>query len=173
MTSAASRYLEPDHDESDGQPTGRDTAGVIAPPPLVYLGGLAAGFALRSALPATPVPPAVRWPVGGALLATGGTLMGSFVRAFARAGTPVSPYTASTALVTSGPYRISRNPAYLGMALVYAGIAVSAEALWALAPLPAVLAVIDRGVIAREERYLDRRLGDEYRRYKQRKRRWL
>jgi protein-S-isoprenylcysteine O-methyltransferase Ste14 len=151
----------------------RDTAGVIAPPPLVYLGGLAARFALRSALPPTSVPPAVRWPVGGALLALGGTLMGSFVRSFARAGTAVSPYSASTALVTTGPYRISRNPAYLGMALVYTGIAVSAEALWALAPLPAVLAVIDRGVIAREEQYLDRRLGDEYRRYKQRTRRWL
>lgn len=148
-------------------------AGVIAPPPLVYLGGLVAGFALRSALPATPVRPAVRWPVGGGLLAIGSTLMGSFVRAFARAGTPVSPYSASTALVTTGPYRISRNPAYLGMALVYTGIAVSAEALWALAPLPVVLAVIDRGVIAREERYLDHRLGDEYRRYKQRTRRWL
>ena len=160
--------------DADPQPSiGRDTAGVIAPPPLVYLGGLAAGFALRSALPATRVRPAVRWPVGGALLAIGGTLMGSFVRAFARAGTPVSPYSASTALVTTGPYRISRNPAYLGMALVYTGIAVSAEALWALAPLPAVLAVIDRGVIAREERYLDGMLGDEYRRYKQQTRRWL
>jgi len=141
--------------------TGRDTAGVIAPPPLVYLGGLATGLALAKARPATPVPPAVRWPAGGALLA------------FARAGTPVSPYSASTALVTTGPYRISRNPAYLGMALVYTGIAVSAEALWALAPLPAVLAVIDRGVIAREERYLDSRLGDEYHRYKERTRRWL
>jgi protein-S-isoprenylcysteine O-methyltransferase Ste14 len=151
----------------------RDTAGVIAPPPLVYLGGLAAGFALRSALPPTPVPPAVRWPVGGALLALGGTLMGSFVRSFARAGTPVSPYSASTALVTTGPYRISRNPAYLGMALVYTGIAVSAEALWALAPLPAVLAVIDRGVIAREERYLERTFGRPYVDYKRRVRRWM
>jgi protein-S-isoprenylcysteine O-methyltransferase Ste14 len=160
-------------DPDPQHPTGGDTAGVIAPPPLLYLGGLAAGFALRFALPPTPLPPAVRWPVGGGLLAVGGTLMGSFVRAFARAGTPVSPYSASTALVTSGPYRVSRNPAYLGMALVYTGIAVSAEALWVLAPLPAVLVAIDRGVIAREERYLDRLLGDEYRRYKQRTRRWL
>ncbi len=146
---------------------------MIAPPPLVYLGGLAAGLALASALPATPVRPAVRWSVGGALVAAGGTLMGSFARAFAHAGTPVSPYSASTSLVTTGPYRISRNPAYLGMALVYTGIAVSAEALWALAPLPAVLAVIDRGVIAREERYLDDKLGDDYRHYKRRTRRWL
>jgi protein-S-isoprenylcysteine O-methyltransferase Ste14 len=160
-------------DPDPQHPMGRDTAGVIAPPPLLYLGGLAFGFALRSARPPTPVPAAVRWPVGGGLLVIGGTLMGSFVRAFARAGTPVSPYSASTALVTSGPYRLSRNPGYLGMTLVYAGIAVSAEALWALAPLPVVLAVIDRGVIAREERYLDRVLGDEYLRYKERTRRWL
>ena len=72
---------------------------------------------------------------------------------FARAGTPISPYSASTTLVTAGPFRITRNPAYLGMAMVYSGIAVSAEALWALVPL---LAVIDRGVIVRDERYLDR-----------------
>ena len=59
------------------------------------------------------------------------------------------------------------------MALTYAGIAVVTQTLWALLPLPGLLIVIDRGVIAREERYLDHEFGEEYRRNKRRTRRWL
>ncbi len=65
------------------------------------------------------------------------------------------------------------NPGYLGMALVSAGIAVLADAPWALLPLLGAVLVIDRGVIAREERYLERRFGDEYLRYKAGTRRWI
>ena len=93
--------------------------------------------------------------------------------AFARAGTPVSPFRAPTRLVTDGPYRLTRNPGYLGMALGYAGIALLAGAPWALLPLPAVLALVDRGVIVREERYLRRHFGDQYARYERRARRWI
>ena len=59
------------------------------------------------------------------------------------------------------------------MTLVYIGIAVLAEALWVLLPLPLVLLIIDRGVIAREERYLERKFGQEYLDYKGRVRRWV
>jgi protein-S-isoprenylcysteine O-methyltransferase Ste14 len=59
------------------------------------------------------------------------------------------------------------------MALAYAGIAVVAGALWALAPLVVVLVLIDRGVIMREERFLERKFGEDYVRYKRRTRRWL
>ena len=59
------------------------------------------------------------------------------------------------------------------MALVYVGVALMSDALWVLAPLPVVLAVVDRGVIAREERYLERKFGQEYVDYKSRVRRWL
>jgi protein-S-isoprenylcysteine O-methyltransferase Ste14 len=151
----------------------RDAPGVVAPPPLVYLGGLAAGFVLEALLPSAHVPAAVRWPVGGALLLAGGALARGFFRAFARAGTPVSPYRASTTVVTSGPYRLTRNPGYLGMALTYAGIALVSGALWPFATLVPTVLTIDRGVIAREECYLERRFGDPYRDYKRRVRRWL
>ena len=151
----------------------KETPGVIAPPPLIYLGGLAIGFGLDAVLPSASVPPAVRWPVGGGLILAGGALMRTFFAEFGRAHTPVSPYSPSTALVTTGPYRLSRNPAYLGMALVYAGIATATQTLWALAPLAAVLGIVDRGVIAREERYLERSFGYEYARYKAHTRRWL
>jgi protein-S-isoprenylcysteine O-methyltransferase Ste14 len=150
-----------------------DAAGVVAPPPLVYIAGLGAGFALQAALPATPLPGAVAWPLGSALIVTGTVLARSFFRALHRAKTSVSPYSATTSLVTTGPYRLSRNPGYLGMTLAYAGIAVVAHTLWVLLPLVPVLLIIDRGVIAREERYLERKFAEEYRRYKRRTRRWL
>jgi protein-S-isoprenylcysteine O-methyltransferase Ste14 len=150
-----------------------DVPGVIAPPPLIYLGGLAAGFGLEALLDSPSLPGAVTWPVGTALVVTGGALARSFFRSFERARTPVSPYSTPTTLVTTGAYRISRNPGYLGMALVYGGIAVVTGSLWALAPLVVVLSVIDRGVIVREERFLERKFGEDYLRFKRRTRRWL
>lgn len=157
----------------DGQAGEPASPGVIAPPPLIYLGGLAAGFVLDATLSA-PSPPAwLGWTVGTASAIAGGALARSFFRAFARAGTPVSPYRSPTALVTSGVYRFTRNPGYLGMALAYVGVALLARSLWALAPLPLVIVLIDRGVIAREERFLRRRFGEDYARYASRTRRWL
>ena len=76
-------------------------------------------------------------------------------------------------LATSGPFRYTRNPGYLSLAMIYAGIAVRRNALWAILLLLAVLFVIQREVIGREERYLERKFGDEYLRYKGRVRRWL
>lgn len=159
-------------DAVDASPAS-EAAGVIAPPPLVYLTALGAGFALQATCPAASLPGGVSWVAGAGLLVTGSLLARSFVQAFGRAETPVSPYRTSTALVTDGPYRLSRNPGYLGMALVFAGIAVLANAPWALVPLPAAIAIIDRGVIAREERYLERTFGSTYEQYKRRVRRWI
>jgi protein-S-isoprenylcysteine O-methyltransferase Ste14 len=151
----------------------RDTAGVIAPPPLIYLAGLLVGFGLEALLPGSEVPGAVRWVAGGAALLAGIALQTFFITAFASKGTAVEPWKPTTAIVTTGPYRITRNPAYLGMALIYVGIALLGDSFWALVPLPFVVAVIDRGVIAREERYLERKFGREYLDYRQRARRWV
>jgi protein-S-isoprenylcysteine O-methyltransferase Ste14 len=150
-----------------------DSAGVVAPPPLIYLGGLAVGFALEALLPGSSVPGLVRWVLGGILLVAGVVLLGSFNTAFQRKGTAVEPWKPTTAIVTTGPYRLTRNPAYLGMALVYIGVALLADALWVLVPLPVVLVIIDRMVIAREERYLERKFGQEYLDYKGHARRWI
>jgi protein-S-isoprenylcysteine O-methyltransferase Ste14 len=150
----------------------RDTAGVVAPPPLIYLAGLALGFGLEALLPGASLPSALRWALGGALVLAGIGLLASFNTSFHRKGTAVEPWKPTTAIVTTGPYRLTRNPAYLGMALVYVGVALLAEALWVLLPLPLVLTVIDRAVIAREERYLERKFGQEYMDYKARVRRW-
>jgi protein-S-isoprenylcysteine O-methyltransferase Ste14 len=150
-----------------------DTAGVVAPPPLIFLAGLALGFGLEALLPGASLPGLVRWVLGGVLVVAGVALLASFSTAFNRKGTAMEPWKPTTAIVTTGPYRFTRNPAYLGMALVYIGIALLAEAVWVLAPLPFVLSAIDRGVIAREERYLQRKFGREYLDYKMTVRRWI
>jgi protein-S-isoprenylcysteine O-methyltransferase Ste14 len=150
-----------------------DTAGVIAPPPVIYLSALGIGFGVDAVVGTGSLPSSVAVPVGAASIITGAGLMGSFVRACECARSPLDPYTPSEAIVTEGPYRLTRNPCYLGMALTNAGIAIVSNAPWALAPLPVAIAVIDRGVIAREERYLERKFGARYTDYKRRVRRWI
>ncbi len=150
-----------------------DTADVIAPPPLIYLGALGTGIAFDTVIGTGSLPSTVAVPVGATSIIAGVGLLGSFVQAFRRARTPIDPYAPSEAVVTDGPYRRTRNPAYLGMALTYAGIAIVSNAPWALVPLPVAMAIIDRGVIAREERYLERKFGRRYVDYKRRVRRWI
>jgi protein-S-isoprenylcysteine O-methyltransferase Ste14 len=151
----------------------RDIPGVIAPPPLLYIIGLAIGFGLDAVLPSASLPRAMAWSAGGALLAAGLFLAASFFAAFRRARTPVDVRKPTSAVVTTGPYRLSRNPGYLSLALIYAGIAILASSLWAFVSLIPTLLLVEYGVIRREERYLERRFGEEYRRYKAQTRRWV
>jgi protein-S-isoprenylcysteine O-methyltransferase Ste14 len=153
----------------------RDTPGVIAPPPLLFLGSLAAGVAvdfwwLRVS---TGLPGSLRFAAGAVLTVAAGALsIAAFVR-FRRAGTAVEPWRPSTALVTDGVYGFTRNPIYLAMALLYAGLALALDSVVALILLPPLLALVQVGVIAREERYLESRFGEEYRRYRASVRPWV
>jgi protein-S-isoprenylcysteine O-methyltransferase Ste14 len=150
-----------------------DNPGVVAPPPLIFAGGLGAGLMVNRLRPTPLLPPALSkvfgWPlvVFGLLLGLWGFLE------MRRAGTNVDPYHPTTAIVEAGPYRYTRNPLYVGMALIYSGVAARANALPAALLLPAVLHLVDRGVVRREERYLEGKFGEEYRRYKGRVRRWI
>ena len=150
-----------------------DRSAVPIPPPLFYAAGFLPGVVLELAFPIGGLPPAfalLAGVVGGALWLA---LDVSAMVRFQRARTGVAPSKPTTALVTSGPYRISRNPMYLGMAVLYVALALALGVIWALVFLPAVLLVVDRLVIAREERYLEASFGDEYRAYRLRVRRWL
>jgi protein-S-isoprenylcysteine O-methyltransferase Ste14 len=145
---------------------------VVAPPPLIYLGPLLAGLALDRFLPLPRLPRALRR-MGPPLLAGGIGLALWFVASMRRADTPLDPSQPPTALVEDGPFRFTRNPGYLGFAFTYAGISLLAGGRWPLVFLPGVLGVIDRGVIAREESYLQERFGLPYGDYRSRVRRWL
>ena len=157
----------------DGNGERADNPGVIAPPPLIFAGALVAGLLLNRLRP-TPFLPRALSRVLGWPLAAAGFLFGLWgFREMRRAGTNVDPYHPTTAIVEAGPYRFTRNPLYVGMTLVYSGISARANALPAVLLLPFVLHLVDRGVIRREERYLEGKFGEEYLRYKARVRRWI
>jgi protein-S-isoprenylcysteine O-methyltransferase Ste14 len=152
-----------------------DVAGVIALPPLIFLGFLAAAAVLEAIAP-LPVLAAHAFPryLAGAALAAGGFVMIVMgTRRFVAAGTNIPPSLPTTALVVDGIYRRTRNPLYLGTTLVYLGLSVAAGSFWAIVLVVPLLWVINTGVIAREERYLERKFGDAYRAYKSQVRRWV
>ena len=151
----------------------QDTAGVIAPPPLIYLSGWVAGWLLNKLYPLPFLPTALTWPVGGLLMVCGVLCAALAFRAMRRAHTPVDPYSPTMALVVEGPYRYTRNPLYLALTLFYITLAAVVNSAWPLLLLPLVLLMIQRGVIAREERYLEQKFCEQYLRYKSKVRRWL
>jgi protein-S-isoprenylcysteine O-methyltransferase Ste14 len=156
-----------------GENNNTDNPGVIAPPPLIYSGALAAGLLAnrRYHMPFLPhrVARALGWPLVVCGLVIG--FLGE--REMRRAETNVDPYKPATAVVTGGPFRFTRNPLYLSMTLIYGGISALANALPAALLLPIVLRLMQRGVIEREERYLERKFGDEYVHYKLGTPRWI
>lgn len=157
-----------------GTPPHPETAGVIAPPPIIFLAALVLGFIAQVLWPLPLLTHGTAARIVGGILAAAGLALSAWVmRSFGRASTPVTPWKESRRLVVSGPYRFSRNPDYVGQALLTAGLALLLGAPWALLALPPALLLVRYGVIAREERYLERRFGDDYRRYRQQVRRWL
>jgi protein-S-isoprenylcysteine O-methyltransferase Ste14 len=152
-----------------------DSSGVRFPPPLLYAGALAAGFLVQRRWPIAILPGmpfAAR--IAGAILALAGAALAiSAVGMFRRAGTSPNPTRPASALAVRGPYRFTRNPMYLGLALVSAGFALFWNALWPLVFLPVAILLMRRLVIDREERYLEEKFGNEYTSYKARVRRWV
>ena len=152
-----------------------DVAGVIALPPLIFLRFLVAATVLEAfvPLPFLAAHALARYLAGAALAAGGFVMIGMGTRRFVAAGTNIPPYLPTTALVVDGIYGRTRNPLYLGTTLVYLGLSVAAGSQWAIALVVPLLWVINVGVVAREERYLERKFGDAYRAYKARVRRWV
>jgi protein-S-isoprenylcysteine O-methyltransferase Ste14 len=152
------------------------TAGVIARPPLLFLAALLLGVAADRLLPcpfAVPGTDLAHWMTAGSMILVGLGLVAAGIRNFSRAGTPVPTNEPTRVLVTTGIHGWTRNPVYLGMLLVYAGIGTAARSPWTLI-LTAPLAITIRyGVVAREERYLETKFGAAYRAYKASVRRWL
>jgi len=151
----------------------QDKAGVVAPPPLIYLAALVFGLLLNRRSPTTFLPRTIARLLGWPLLGGGVLLAGWFEWAMRRADTLANLYKPVSHIATEGPFRYTRNPAYLSMTMMYTGIASLANALWAIILLPVALLVIQCGVIEREERYLERKFGEEYLSYKTRVRRWI
>lgn len=150
-----------------------DTPGVLAPPPLIYGVTLIAGLLLNVAFPIRIMPGRFVAVLGFCLIGMGVLLAVAGFRTMGRAGTNVNPYEPTTALVTGGPFRFTRNPLYLALTLLYTGIALVLKLLWPILLLPIALWIMRRGVIDREERYLEQKFREEYVNYKKHVRRWI
>ena len=153
----------------------RDTSGIPFPPPLIYAGAFALGYAVHRFVPLHPwaEPGTVPRLIGWGLVAVWLALSASAVFLFRRAGTTPNPFRPTTALVLYGPYRFTRNPMYLSLAALYVGLTLLVNSLWPLLFFPAVIWFVQTQVIAREEAYLEARFGEGYRAYKTRVRRWI
>lgn len=148
----------------------KDVPGVIVFPPLIPLAVLIIGIPLDWLLPRSflaVIPLTVRVVLGVALFAVGlaGAISGN--RAFKRIGTNVNPMQPALALAAQGIFAHLRNPMYVGMGLAVLGIAIVFALEWTLFALVVGALVMHFGVVLREERYLERKFGDDYRLYKQ------
>lgn len=150
------------------------SADMRIPTGLYYLAGLLPGFAVDIWIWSPVSFP--RWLSvwGGSLaLAAGAAVAAAGGLSLRLAGTAFDPMKPTTTLVTTGVFRWSRNPTYLGLTLVYVGIALVGNSIWPLVLLPFVQALFQRQVIRREERYLARAFGPAYEAYARRVRRWV
>ncbi|HSG99574.1 MAG TPA: isoprenylcysteine carboxylmethyltransferase family protein [candidate division Zixibacteria bacterium] len=150
-----------------------DRANVVGLPPLYFIAALLIGLMLERRWPLYEFPDFLRHLFSWPLLALSLGLAGSAFYQMMRAGTAIDPHKPTTALVTSGPYRFSRNPMYLSLALLVAGVAFFRSSLWTLLLLVPAVLLLERLVIRREERYLETKFGENYREYRARVRRWL
>lgn len=152
-----------------------DSPNILLPPPLIYVAGLALGVLAgrELGLPGFGIGAGARTTIGAILSLIGILVNFAGAGLFHRLRTAIIPFKPATRLVTSGIYRWTRNPMYLGMAIAYAGIAALFDSLLAVGLLPVVLAIVQTQVIAREEAYLERTFGESYRNYKEQVRRWI
>jgi protein-S-isoprenylcysteine O-methyltransferase Ste14 len=165
-----------DMDSAGPQVIDTATAGVIARPPLLFLGALLLGLAADRLLPSPFTIPGgtlAHWLSAGSLILFGLALAAAGIRNFSRAGTPVPTIEPTRTLVTTGMHGWSRTPIYLGLFLVYGGLGLAARSSWTMLLTLPLAFTIRYGVVAREEAYLERRFGAAYRVYKARVRRWL
>ena len=153
--------------------TSHDHAHVIAPPPLITIAVLAVGFVLHTLWTSSVLPDPFGRALGVALLALSPLPGISAIFVMRRASTSPMPEVPTSALVTSGPFSYTRNPIYLTFALFHAGLAAYLNSLLLALMLPLLVVILNRGVIEREEAYLTRLFGDDYRHYRARVRRWL
>jgi protein-S-isoprenylcysteine O-methyltransferase Ste14 len=149
-----------------------DSPGVRIPPPLVFIAAFLLGWLIQSRIPLPFLPNPAALILGVVLLIGWLILVASSIPTMIRGGGTLNTAGPSQSLVTSGIYRITRNPMYLSLVLLYTGVMCLTSMTWALIVLPVAL-VYSQITILREERYLTRAFGAAYTSYQARVRRWI
>lgn len=150
-----------------------DTPDVRVHPPVIYLAAFLVGIGLHHWWPIRILPGRSDIVLGVAMIVAGIAIMPPVLVRFRRAGTAFNPHKPASALITDGPYRLSRNPAYIALTLWYLGVGLLLNNGWVLLLAIPVLLVMDRYVVRGEERHLEAKFGEQYLRYKSTVRRWL
>lgn len=164
------------HQFDSVKPDAHRSVWLLVPPPPLFVAAFMAGVALSTVVPLTLVPHslhAVGRALGIALIVAAALLAVVAPALFLRHRTTLIPHGQARVLITGGPYRVTRNPMYLGLAIAYGGATLLVNAVWPLVFLIVPLVVLQARVIPFEEATLVRIFGDEYRRYQQRVGRWL
>ena len=153
----------------------RDGAAVRLPPPLAFLAATIAGWLIHRF--GAPLPLAlsstIRIGLTIVMILPGLALLAGAKRLFARTAQDPKPWKPTPEIVSTGVYRWSRNPMYVGVALVQVGIGVGLANGWVVALAPVALAIVYATAVRQEEAYLARKFGDAYLSYKASVRRWL
>ena len=160
----------------DARPHTSEHSEPIVFPPLIPLSGLLLGFLFEFIWPSTawltdPIRTAGRV-LGVVLFSIGAAALAWMVATMKRVGTPIHNARTPTALVQSGPFRLTRNPMYLFGSIAYAGLSLLLLKAWCLVFLPLVVAATHYAAVRPEEVYLERHFGEAYRQYQARVRRW-
>jgi len=152
-----------------------DGAAVRFPPPLVPLIALASGIALHLwILPLRiPLEGTLRYGLAALLLAPGAFLVVAAVGLFRRTGQDPKPWRSTPEIISTGVYRFTRNPMYVSLGFLQAGIGVALANGWVVLLVPVVWTVIYLIAIRHEEAYLEEKFGSRYTDYKASVRRWL
>lgn len=146
-------------------------AGIRFPPPLIFLGFLLLGLLADRLLDLPPWP--FPWWIGAIVAVVGGGLLAAAQGSFFGKGEDPKPWTATGHIIDTGLYARTRNPMYLGMALIQLGLALAFGSATGILLVPVAAAVVGSTVIAREEAYLTTKFGDRYRAYQDRVGRWF
>jgi protein-S-isoprenylcysteine O-methyltransferase Ste14 len=150
-----------------------DHAQIVINPFLIYIALALCAVAAQKFIP-LPFIPQASARIAGVIIMVINLLIGlPAVRGMLSAKTSPNPSHPTTSLVLSGTYRFSRNPMYIGLTLLFAGLMVFFQNLWGLLLTPLVIWLITIWVIIPEEKYLENKFGDEYLNYKSTVRRWI
>jgi protein-S-isoprenylcysteine O-methyltransferase Ste14 len=141
-------------------------------PPVYFLAAILSMAALHILFPIKRILPSL-YLGSGLLILLGIVVISWAVRLFVKAGTAIKPFEESTKMIVAGPYRWSRNPIYLGLAIILFGIGLALGTLTPFAIVPLFVWLIQKNFIAHEEAMLDKSFGAAYAEYKKRIRRWL
>ena len=153
----------------------RDGASVRIPPPLVYLAAVVVGSVGDRYLFSLPLDlrGGLRFGAAAVAIALGIGVMAAAIGLFRKTGQDPKPWESTPEIISTGVYRFTRNPMYVGMALLQAGIGLALASAWVIVLVPVVLVVVYATAVRHEEAYLEEKFGAPYLRYKGSVRRWV